>query len=91
MPTEKLPQSYFSWGIKLNKQDDKTVWASPEDRENWTMSLDISVNSIEFEYVKMQKYVKYKLMPRTPSPSRPPTLRLPNKQTLMLVSLSELM
>ena len=31
MPTEKLPQSYISWVIKLYKLGDKTVWAGPED------------------------------------------------------------
>ena len=55
------------------------------------MSLDISVNSTESEYVKKQKYVKIKLMPCTPSPNRPPTLTLPNEQTLMLLSFFELM
>ena len=55
------------------------------------MLLYVSVNSIESKYVEKQNYVKIKLMPCTPSPSRPPTLALPNKQTLMLVSFTELM
>ena len=90
-PSEELPQSYVGWRIKLSKQEDGAMWASPEDFENWTMSLDISVNSVDSEYVKKQKYVKMKLTPRIPSPSRPPSLTLTNKQTLMLVSFSELM
>ena len=39
MPTEKLPQSYISWVIKLCEQAPKIVlW-------NWTVSLDITDNS----------------------------------------------
>ena len=68
-------------------------WEVQEDFENWTMSLDISFNNVESEYVKKQKCMKIKLTPRTPSPSRPLSFMLTstNKQTLMLVSFSELM
>ena len=79
-----------TWGIKLDKQDDGAVWTGPKDCENWTMLLYVSVNSIESKYVEKQNYVKIKLTPCTPSPSRPPTLALPNKQKLMLVSFTEL-
>ena len=80
-----------TWGIKLNKRDDGAVSTGPKDCENWTMSLHVSVNSIESKYAEKQHNVKIKLMPCTPSPNTPPTLTLPNKQTLMLVSFTELM
>ena len=79
-PSEELPQSYIGWRTKLSKQEDEAMWAGPEDCENWTVSIDISVNNEESEYVKIQKCVKVKLTLGTPSPSRPPSLTSTNKQ-----------
>ena len=47
-PTKKITTKLHQLGvIKLYKLGDKTVRAGPEDCWNWTVSLDITDNSVE--------------------------------------------
>ena len=74
--------------MKLSKQEDEATKKISKDEQCRLAYLSIAYST---NMLKNKKYVMIKPTPHIPSPDGPPSLTLTNKQTLMLVSVSELM